>query len=60
MGGKNSRGNIKAKELICMTHGHELWGGCVEARGCTGWSAVKGGKWDNCNSLINKIYIYFF
>ena len=24
--GKNSRGNVEAKELICMTHGHELRG----------------------------------
>ena len=25
---KNSIGNVEAKELICMTHGHELkWGG---------------------------------
>ena len=23
----NSMGSGKAKELICMTHGHELWGG---------------------------------
>ena len=39
-----------------MTHGHELKGG-----GC-GWEGVcrtegnKGGKWVNCNSIINKIY----
>ena len=28
--GKNSIGNVEAKELICMTHGHELYigGGC--------------------------------
>ena len=24
--------------------------------GCAGQSGVKGGKWDNCNSIINKIY----
>ena len=24
--GKNSIGNVEAKELICMTHGHELQG----------------------------------
>ena len=23
-------------------------------RGWAGWSWVKGGKWDNCNSIINK------
>ena len=33
--GKNSIGNVEAKELACMTHGHELqrgmWeGGCVQ------------------------------
>ena len=27
--GKNSVGNVEAKELISMTHGHELkWGEC--------------------------------
>ena len=25
--GKNSVGNVEAKELISMTHGHEPWGG---------------------------------
>ena len=44
--GKNSVGNVEAKELISMTHGHELWGGGI----CEGG----GGKWDNCNSIINK------
>ena len=52
--GKNSIGNIEAKELISMTHGHELQGGNVGERGWVGWSGVKGGKWDNCNSIINK------
>ena len=23
-------------------------------RGWTGWSGVRGGKWDHCNSTINK------
>ena len=40
-----------------MTHGHELYGGNVGGRGCAGWSGVKGEKWDNCNSIINKIYL---
>ena len=31
--GKNSVGNVEAKELISMTHGHELWGGNVGRRG---------------------------
>ena len=51
--GKNSVGNVEAKELISMTHGHELWGGMWEGGGWAGWSGV-GGKWDNCNSIINK------
>ena len=31
--GKNSVGNVEAKELISMTHGHELWGRNVRGRG---------------------------
>ena len=54
--GKNSVGNVEAKELISRTHGHELWGGHVGGRGWAGWGGV-GGKWDNCNSIINK-YIF--
>ena len=37
-----------------MTHGHELKGGDVGGRGCAGQRGIKGGKWDNCNSIINK------
>ena len=51
---KNSIGNVGAKELICTTHGHELKGGNAGEKGCAGWRAIKGGKWDNCNSIINK------
>ena len=51
--GKNSVGNVEAKELISMTYGHELEGGNVGERGWAGWSGV-GGTWDNCNSIINK------
>ena len=54
---KNSIGNVEAKELVCMTHGHELKGGNVGGRGWAGWSGVKEGKWDNCNNIINKIYL---
>ena len=43
-------------QLICMTHGRELKEGNVGGRGGAGWRGVKGGKWDNCNSIINKIY----
>ena len=54
---KNSIGNVEAKELICMTHGHELkWEGNADRRGYAGWRGINGGKWGNCNSIINKIY----
>ena len=56
--GKNSIGNVEAEELICMTHGHELKVGNVGGRGCAGQKRIKGGKWDNCNSIINKIYFF--
>ena len=51
---KNSIGNVEAKELVCRTHGHELKEGNVGRRVCAGRRGVKGGKWDNCNSIINK------
>ena len=55
-GGKNSIVNVEAKELISMTHRHELKGECGrEGVGGMEWS--EGGKWDNCNSIINK-YIF--
>ena len=54
--GKNSVGNVEAKELTSMTHGHELCGGgggCGREGG--GQDGVEWrGKWDNCNSIINK------
>ena len=40
--GKNSVGTVEAKELISMTHGHELQGGNVGGRGWSGWSGVGG------------------
>ena len=44
--GKNSVGNVEAKELISMTHGHELWGGggMWEGGGWAGGSGVGGGN----------------
>ena len=54
---KNSMGNVEAEELICMTHGHELKRGDAGGKGCAGRRRIKaGGEWDNCNSIINKIY----
>ena len=51
-------GNGEAKELICMTHRHELrWGNASGWGGGTGWRGIKGRKkWDNFNNIINKIY----
>ena len=52
--GKNSVGNVEAKEFISMTHGHELQGRNAVGRGWAGWRGVGGGEWDNCNSIINQ------
>ena len=41
-----------------MAHGHELKRWDVGRRGCAGWRGIKRGKWDNYNSIINKIYIF--
>ena len=24
---------------------------------CAGWREIKWGRWDNCNRIINKIYL---
>ena len=55
--GKNSVGNVEAKELISMTHGHELLGENVGGRGVGRMEWSEGGKWDNCNSIISKYII---
>ena len=50
-------GNGKAKELMCTTHGHELRWRNVGGRVCAGQRGIKERKkWDNCNSIIKKIY----
>ena len=48
-------GNGETKELICMTHGHEPRGRGMLVGGR--WRGINGGKWDNFNSIINKIYL---
>ena len=55
----NSIGNEVAKELICMTHGHEL----SQEAGIAGRSGVvlggdgqRGKNWDDCKSIINNIF----
>ena len=53
---KNSIGNVAAKELICVTHGHELQLGDAGGRAIAGQRKIKGRKKWNCNSIINKIY----
>ena len=50
---KNSIGNVEAKELICMIHGHELRRGSAGGIGQRGIYVRK--IWNNCNSKINKI-----
>ena len=41
-----------------MTHGHELRWGNAGGMGGTGQRGIKGRKnWDNCNSIIKKIYL---
>ena len=56
---KNSIGNGEAKELTCTTHGHELRGvaGLLEGRKLPGGEGQRGKNWDNCNSIISKIYL---
>ena len=40
-----------------MTYGHELREGeNVGGREGAGQRGIEGEKWDNCNSMINKIY----
>ena len=53
---KSSTGSGAAKELICMTDGHEQWwGNCLREWGMLGGGGQKGENQDNCNSIINKI-----
>ena len=37
-------GNGETKELICMTHGHELSGGNAGGRGDAGWRGIRRGN----------------
>ena len=54
---KNGIGNVEAKVLICVTHGHELKGGGCGREGVRRVEGIKGVKWDNYNSIINEIYL---
>ena len=53
---KNSIGNGEAKDMYA--HGHELRGGLLEGMGIPGRGEQRGKNWGNCNSIINKIYIF--
>ena len=57
---KNRQGKVKnsgeANELICTTRVHELRGP-AGGRGCRDDGGKGEKKWDNCNSIINKIYL---
>ena len=55
---KNSIENGEAKKLTCTTHRHELRWENASGRSVTGQRGIKERKkWDNCNSIINKIYL---
>ena len=45
---KNSVGNGDAKELICMTHGHELRRGMLKGEGCR----VEGDKGEKNSTTV--------
>ena len=49
--------NIEAKELIHLTHRHELRRGNAIGREGAGWMGIKRKKWDNCYSTISKLYL---
>ena len=54
---KSSIGNGVAKELTRMTHGHEQrCGDCLTEWRTLGERGQREKNWDNCNSIINKIY----
>ena len=55
--GKNSVGNVEAKELTSTTHEHELRGAECGWKGVCRAKGNKGGGWENCNSIINEIYL---
>ena len=42
--GLRTIGNREAKELTCMTHGHDLRGALPEGRGCRAEWGIKGRK----------------
>ena len=55
---QNSIGNGEAKEVTCMTHGHELRVVMAGRNGGYWIKGTKGKNWDNCNNMINKIFFF--
>ena len=53
---KNNIGNGETKELTCRTHGHDLRGLIAGGNWGTKWRRAKEEDWDNCESIVNKIY----
>ena len=53
----SSTGNGVAKEVICMTHGHELRGQIIGGSRGHQVEVGKGGKLGNYNSITNKTYL---
>ena len=49
-------GSEEAKDLICVTGGHELRGRITGGSGVPGGGKQRGKNWDNCHNMINKIY----
>ena len=55
---KNSMGKGETRELTHRTHGHELrWGVLHKGLGILGGGGQRGKNWDNCHSIINKMYL---
>ena len=56
---KNNIGNGEAKELTCTTQGHELrrGGADIHGKGELGEGGKWGKNWDNCNRIVNRIYL---
>ena len=48
-------GSGEAKELIYTTHGYEVMGGMLMGRGRRAEENKGEKKWDDYNSIINKI-----
>ena len=53
---KNKIGKGEAKELKCMTHGHELRGEVAGGNGHTRQRGAKREKLGNCISIITKTF----